>query len=109
MRRADIPADSGLVVLMVSDEAGLCLLDDPAHRSLHMFNHIEYDSNSLSAEYHPDAAAGKPIAPPRNYFPRAAPARHTEHRWRRHAHLLQSERLRVWKDGVRTFSTRGSP
>src|SRR3546814_13130875 len=88
MRRADIPADSGLVVLMDSDEAGLCLLDDPAHRSLHMFNHIEYDSNSLSEEYHRDAAAGKPLAPPRNYFPRDDPARQPENRCPNHAHPL---------------------
>lgn len=88
VRRADIPASSGLVVLMDSDEAGLCLLDDPAHRSLHMFNHIEYDSNSLSEEYHRDVAAGKPIAPPRNYFPKDDPARQPENRWRSHAHLL---------------------
>ena len=47
VRRADIPYSSGMEVLMESDEAGLCLLGDPAHRSLHMFNHIEYDSNSL--------------------------------------------------------------
>jgi homoserine O-succinyltransferase len=66
MRREDIPAKSGLTVLMESDEAGLCLLDDPAHRSLHMFNHIEYDSNSLSDEYFRDVAANKPIAIPHN-------------------------------------------
>ena len=48
MRRADIPAASGMSVLMESDETGLCLLDDPAHRALHMFNHVEYDSNSLA-------------------------------------------------------------
>src|SRR3546814_21111669 len=88
MRRADIPADSGLVVLMDSDEAGLCLLDDPAHRSLLMFNHIEYDSTSPSAEYHRDAAAGTPIAPTRNSLPRDAPARQPEQRCRRLAHRM---------------------
>lgn len=88
VRRADIPAGAGLVVLMDSDEAGLCLLDDPAHRALHMFNHIEYDSDSLAAEYFRDLAAGKPIALPRNYFPDDDPARPPENRWRSHAHLL---------------------
>jgi homoserine O-succinyltransferase len=88
MRREDIPADSGLRVLMESDEAGLCLLDDPAHRSLHMFNHIEYDSNSLSDEYFRDLAANKPIAPPHSYFPKDDPSRQPENRWRSHAHLL---------------------
>jgi homoserine O-succinyltransferase len=88
VRREDIPADTGMTVLMESDEAGLCLLDDPAHRSLHMFNHIEYDSTSLSDEYFRDIAARKPIAVPRNYFPDDDPARQPENRWRSHAHLL---------------------
>jgi homoserine O-succinyltransferase len=88
VRRDDIPRDSGMSVLMESDEAGLCLLDDPAHRSLHMFNHIEYDSNSLSDEYFRDLAAKKPISTPRNYFPRDDPARRPKNRWRSHAHLL---------------------
>src|SRR6476620_11357814 len=88
VRREDIPADSGMNVLMESDEAGLCLLDDPVHRSLHMFNHIEYDSNSLSDEYFRDVAAGKPIAIPHNYFPKDNPERQPENRWRSQAHLL---------------------
>jgi homoserine O-succinyltransferase len=88
MRREDIPAGSGMSVLMESDETGLCLLDDPDHRSLHMFNHIEYDSNSLGDEYLRDLAAGKPIAKPHNYFPKDDPTRQPENRWRSHAHLL---------------------
>ena len=88
VHRADIPADSGIIVLMESDEAGLCLLDDPAHRSLHMFNHIEYDSLSLREEYFRDLEAGRPIALPPNYFPDDDPARPPENRWRSHAHLL---------------------
>lgn len=86
--RQDIPTASGMNILMESDEAGLCLLDDPAHRSLHMFNHIEYDSGSLSEEYFRDIDAGKSIAPPHNYFPENDPTRPPENRWRSHAHLL---------------------
>jgi len=88
VRRNDIPADSGMTVLMESDEAGLCLVDDPRHRSLHMFNHIEYDSGSLGEEYFRDVKAGTPIAPPRNYFPYDDTGRPPENRWRSHAHLL---------------------
>ena len=77
-----------MTILMESDEAGLCLLDDPAHRSLHMFNHIEYDTNSLSDEYFRDIAADRPIAPPRNYFPKDDLRSAPENRWRSHAHLL---------------------
>ena len=88
VRREDIPTDSGMTVLMESDEAGLCLLDDPPHRSLHMFNHIEYDTESLSDEYSRDLAANKPIAVPRSYFPKDDPGRPPRNRWRSHAHLL---------------------
>lgn len=88
VRRADIPVRSGMTVLMDSDEAGLCLLDDPRHRALHMFNHIEYDSNSLGDEYFRDVAANVPIAVPKNYFPDDDPKKPPLNRWKSHAHLL---------------------
>ena len=88
VRAEDIPAGSGMKVLMESDEAGLCLLDDPAHRSLHMFNHIEYDSDSLGDEYVRDLSGETPGALPRNYYPQDDPARPPLNRWRSHAHLL---------------------
>ena len=88
MRRADLPNSSGLTVLAESDEAGLCLLDDPTHQALYMFNHIEYDTHSLAEEYFRDVDAGKPIAMPANYFPKDDPTRSPENRWRSHAHLL---------------------
>ena len=88
VRRADIPADSGMTVLMESEEAGLCLLDDPVHRSLHMFNHIEYDSSSLADEYFRDRTAGQSVAVPKNYFPHDDPNAKPLNHWRSHAHLL---------------------
>jgi homoserine O-succinyltransferase len=88
VRREDIPAGSGLAVLMESDEAGLCLLDDPAHRALHMFNHIEYDSTTLADEYFRDLAAGKATAMPHGYFPDDDSGARPQNRWRSHAHLL---------------------
>jgi homoserine O-succinyltransferase/O-acetyltransferase len=88
VRRADIPPGGGLTVLMDSDEAGLCLLDDPRHRALHMFNHIEYDSSSLADEYFRDRAADVPVSVPRNYFPEDDPRQPPLNRWRSHAHLL---------------------
>jgi homoserine O-succinyltransferase/O-acetyltransferase len=86
--RTDLPQDKGLEVLMESDEAGLCLINDPARRALYMFNHIEYDTTSLADEYFRDKTAGKPIELPANYFPKNDPALPPENRWRSHAHLL---------------------
>lgn len=88
VRRADVPTDHGLEVLMESDEVGLCLINDAAHRALYMFNHIEYDTGSLADEYFRDVAAKKPIALPANYFPGNDPAKPPQNRWRSHAHLL---------------------
>ena len=88
VRRAEVPERNGLEVLMESDEAGLCCVADAAHRSLYMFNHIEYDTHSLSDEYWRDVKAGKPIELPVNYFPHNDPRAEPENRWRSHAHLL---------------------
>ncbi|PYD47251.1 homoserine O-succinyltransferase [Novacetimonas pomaceti] len=88
VRRADIPAHSGLTVLAESEQTGLCLLDDPSHHSLHMFNHLEYDSTSLADEYFRDVANGVDIGVPHNYFPDDDPTRAPINRWRSHAHLL---------------------
>ena len=88
VRRADLPEGKGLSILMESDEAGLCLVDDPAYRTLHMFNHIEYETSSLGEEYWRDVKAKKPIDLPCNYFPDDDPHVAPENRWRSHAHLL---------------------
>ncbi|MSU90990.1 homoserine O-succinyltransferase [Rhodobacteraceae bacterium 2CG4] len=88
MRVSDIRANPDLEILMQSDEVGPCLVDDPAHRALYMFNHLEYDSDTLKQEYDRDVAGGERIEPPVNYFPGNDPARTPENRWRSHGHLL---------------------
>jgi homoserine O-succinyltransferase/O-acetyltransferase len=88
VRRKDLPKNAGLEVLMESDEVGLCLINDAAHRTLYMFNHIEYDTGSLAEEYNRDIAANKPITVPAHYYPGDNPAKPPENRWRSHAHLL---------------------
>ncbi len=88
VRMADLPVDAGLEVLMESDEAGLCLVEDAARRMLYMFNHIEYDTTSLAEEYWRDVERGIDIQIPANYFPDDDPHATPENRWRSHAHLL---------------------
>lgn len=88
MRQEEIDAAPGLVTLLGSDEVGPCLVEDPGHRALYIFNHFEYDSGTLKEEYDRDVAAGKPIGVPRNYYPDDNPARPPLNRWRSHAHLL---------------------
>lgn len=86
--KSELPANKGLEVLMESEEAGLCFVADNPHRQLYMFNHIEYDTNSLGEEYRRDVEAGKAINLPANYFPGGNPSATPENRWRSHAHLL---------------------
>ena len=88
VRSSDVPANRNLEVLMESDEMGLCLIDDPDHRALYMFNHIEYDTRSLAEEYERDVGAAKDIALPANYYPDNNPKNPPQNRWRAHAHLL---------------------
>ena len=91
VRRADIPTDRGLEILIESEETGLCLLEEAAIRSLYMFNHIEYDTGSLHSEFVRDRAKrdmDPPIHVPANYYPGDDPGRPPVNRWRSHAHLL---------------------
>jgi len=88
VRQAEVDARPGLVTLMASDEVGPCLIEDPAHRAAYIFNHFEYDSDTLKQEYDRDIANGTPIAVPVNYYPDDNPAKPPLNRWRSHAHLL---------------------
>tara|TARA_E500000318_G_scaffold84870_1_gene80731 strand:- start:2841 stop:3773 length:933 start_codon:yes stop_codon:yes gene_type:complete len=88
IRSADIPPESGVTVLMDSAEKGPCLLEDKTRRTLFMFNHIEYDSDSLSDEYFRDRSRGLDTALPHDYFPDNDPEQAPKNHWRSHAHLL---------------------
>ncbi|MDP3959152.1 MAG: homoserine O-succinyltransferase, partial [Pseudorhodobacter sp.] len=88
MRQAEIDAAAGLVTLLGSNEVGPCLIEDPAHRALYIFNHFEYDSDTLKQEYDRDVASGTAINVPLNYYPDDDPAQRPLNRWRSHAHLL---------------------
>ena len=65
-----------------------CLVEDPGHRALYIFNHFEYDSDTLKQEYDRDVADGRDINVPGNYYPDDDPTRPPQNRWRSHAHLL---------------------
>jgi homoserine O-succinyltransferase len=87
MRAAELSA-AGLRILLGSAEVGPCLVEDPVRRALYIFNHFEYDSDTLKQEYDRDVASGTPINVPLNYYPEDDPARVPTNRWRSHAHLL---------------------
>lgn len=80
--------DGSLRILLGSDETGPCLVEDPGRRALYIFNHFEYDSDTLKSEYDRDVANGVPINVPANYYRNDDPNAVPENRWRSHAHLL---------------------
>ena len=81
-------AGNGLKTLLGSPDTGPCLIEDPKHRALYIFNHFEYDSGTLKQEYDRDIDAGAPINVPMNYYPDDNPKNTPMNRWRSHAHLL---------------------
>jgi len=91
MKRPEIEA-AGLQILLDSDQVGPGFVDDPAHRALYVFNHLEYDSGTLNEEYQRDLTSnqvpGAQIQMPAHYFPGDDPTKRPLNRWRSHAHLL---------------------
>ncbi len=88
MRQSEIDAVPTLRTLLGSAQVGPCLIEDAPHRALYLFNHLEYDSDTLRDEYERDLAAGIPTRMPVNYFPDDDPSQAPLNRWRSHAHLL---------------------
>lgn len=88
VRREDLPTDKGLNILAEDPECGLCLIEDPRHRLLCMFNHVEYDTTSLQDEYNRDSQINPNTPLPKHYYPNDDPAQEPPNRWRAHAHLL---------------------
>jgi len=89
-RREDLAGHDDLEVLIESDEAGLCLVHDKRLRHVHMFNHLEYDSRTLHAEYLRDLEKGERITLPLHYYPDDDPEKQPVNTWRGNAHLLYS-------------------
>ena len=88
VRQPEVDAIPSLTTLLASDEVGPCLVEDPGHRAVYVFNHFEYDSTTLKEEHDRDIASGRSIGVPRNYYPDDDPAMPPTNRWRSHAHLL---------------------
>jgi homoserine O-succinyltransferase len=88
IKQKDVDANANLKTLLGSSEVGPCLIEDAKHRALYIFNHFEYDSDTLKQEYDRDVSDGTPINVPQNYYPDDDPTQPPLNRWRSHAHLL---------------------
>ncbi|MGI9461703.1 MAG: homoserine O-succinyltransferase [Alphaproteobacteria bacterium] len=84
----DIVYNQDLSLLLASSDGQACLLSDKKYHTTYMFNHIEYDVDTLALEYERDGQAGLGIAKPKNYFSDNNTNQTPPSRWRSHAHLL---------------------
>ena len=79
---------AGLKILINSETSGPCLVEDEKHNALYIFNHFEYDKETLKQEYDRDVKNNTPINIPMNYYPNDDPKMPPLNKWRSHAHLL---------------------
>lgn len=100
MPLAKAAAIAGMDVLASSDETGVCLAYDEDNRRVYMFNHLEYDADTLASEYFRDEEAGLSTAKPHNYFPGDDPTRPPPITWRAHRTLLFSNWLNLVYQGT---------
>ena len=88
LRQTEVDKIKDLKTLLASTEVGPCLIEDKKHNALYIFNHFEYDSDTLKQEYDRDVKERKKIFFPKNYYPDDDPQNNPKNRWRSHAHLL---------------------
>ncbi|MEC9345261.1 MAG: homoserine O-succinyltransferase [Pseudomonadota bacterium] len=92
--RPEIPVSDDLVILADSAEAGLCLLEDRRLGQVYMFNHLEYDADTLKREYDRDRAKGENIVVPKHYFVDIDTGQPPEVHWRDDGRRLYQNWLR---------------
>jgi len=91
--RADIEAVPTLKILSASPVAGIYAVMTDGGRQVYVTGHPEYDRETLQNEYQRDVAAGKPIAPPENYYPNDDPLVGPLVSWRGSGHLFYANWL----------------
>ena len=92
----DIKKNPNLEILAEGEESGILLVKSKDNRQIFMTGHLEYDTETLGAEYRRDLDAGKQIVMPKNYFPDDNPWRAPISTWRSHAHLFYSNWLNYY-------------
>ena len=69
----DILKNPNLTLVAKSDDAGVFIVENKAKTQLFVTGHLEYDSNTLDAEYKRDLSSGLPIQEPKNYYKNNVP------------------------------------
>ncbi len=88
--------DERLVLLSVSDEAGVYIVKSKDNRHIFVTGHSEYEIDTLYKEYSRDKSKGLDIKIPVNYFKDDDDSKEPVDIWRSHAHLLYSNWLNYY-------------
>ncbi|WP_374291072.1 homoserine O-succinyltransferase [Desulfovibrio desulfuricans] len=88
VRAQDVSNQPALRILAQSPEAGLALAESLDHSQVFMTGHLEYDRDTLDAEFRRDLERGMNPQPPSHYYPDNDPSRPPHVSWRAHAHLF---------------------
>lgn len=100
IHKPDVQEKTNLKIHLESDVTGVCLLSDKDKRQVYMFNHLEYDAETLKNEYMRDVKQGLDIAMPHNYFPDDNPQNKPPVTWRAHRTMLFSNWLNLVYQGT---------
>ena len=95
IRWGDLMGHPDLQVLAGSQEAGLCLVEERKFGALYMFNHLEYDAETLASEYRRDLERDGSCPLPANCFRYDDPDLGPEHSWASSADAFFTNWLRV--------------
>jgi homoserine O-succinyltransferase len=87
-RREDIEHHLELAILIESDETGIAVIEHKQRGDLYIFNHFEYEADTLRLEYERDIVAEDQIDVPANYFPGDDPAAEPVNTWRPYGYLI---------------------
>jgi homoserine O-succinyltransferase/O-acetyltransferase len=91
----DMPWRRGLACLAQSPESGLCLVADGRRNAHYMFNHLEYDADTLKREYLRDRSRRMDTAVPQNYLPNGDVSKAPPLAWRQPAEKLFANWLAI--------------
>lgn len=96
VRREDIVKHDDLVILTVSNAAGIHIVANKNGRQFFVTGHLEYDRDTLAKEYFRDVNKGLHPFIPQHYFPNDDTALEPPFNWRSHASLLFSNWLNYY-------------
>ncbi len=94
IRKEDVAAIDAIQILAESPRSGLYALCNTELSQFFLFNHLEYEAETIGNEYTRDLERGDAIVKPHNYFVESAEGT-LLHRWRSYATLLHSNWLHI--------------